>query len=281
MRQARLLRLASGAALHVSGTAGSEPVLFFHGVGGGAWSWEPQIAEFERDRHCYAWEARGHGAAARVEDAGLGDYFVDAREALVHVSAAEGPAWLAGHSMGGLLALALAAERPADVRGLMLVEPVYAPSGGTGHLSGPLGRLARLAVAPLVRSYARDGALARTLSRWMFERSFEDRERMERAWIAQRTQVPIEYPKMMYEAFDGPTNFRSAAFARDLAMPTLLAEGTVAARGPRFPELVRDLEHLGDAFSYIRLDGGHYLQLDRSAPRLRLEFREFVTRWSP
>ncbi len=264
----------------MSGSAADgEPILFLHGVAGGAWSWEPQIEEFA-DRHCYAWEARGHGAARPVDDANLADYFVDAREALVSVSAAEGPAWIAGHSMGGLLALALAAERPADVVGIMLVEPVYAPNGSTGHLTGPFGRLARLAAEPLVDSIVRDGAAARRLSRWMFAHAFEDPERMERAWLRQRAQVPLEYPRMIYEAFDGPTGFRSRAFAREIAQPVFLAEGTVAARGPRHPELVADLEHLGDAFTYVRLDGGHYLQLDRSAPRLCAEFRDFVTRWS-
>jgi hypothetical protein len=60
-------------------------------------------------------------------------------------------------------------------------------------------------------------------------------------------------------------------------MPTLLIE---PARGsPRFPRLVSELRRLGDAFSHLTLDGGHYLQLDRSAAGVTSAIEEFVHRW--
>jgi pimeloyl-ACP methyl ester carboxylesterase len=279
VRQARnIMRLPSGGALHVWGPAGALPLLFYHGVSGGAWSWEPQLAALSGDIRCYAWEARGHGLARAVTDAGLGDYYVDAHEALDAVTAADGPPFVAGHSMGGLLALALSAERPADVRGTALVDPVYAPDGGA-H-AGPLfAAFARRAVRPLVGSLQRNGPLAQRVGRAIFKESFVERACMERAWRRQRTQVPLEYPKMMYEAFDGPTRFPNRAFARELAGPVLLLEPEANAR-PRFPQLVAELERLGDRFTYLALDGGHYLQLDRSAAHVTRALREFVTRWS-
>ena len=280
VRQARIERLASGGALHVSGPADAPPILFFHGVGGGAWSWEPQATAFARDRACYVWEARGHGAGARVSDAGLGDYYVDAQEALAHVTERHGRAWLAGHSMGGLLAMALACERSAAVGGLMLLEPVYAPDT-SGHLGGPLGRVARFVARPLIDSVLRGGRVGTGLSRWVFTRAFEDRERMESAWLRQRTQVPPEYPRMMNEAFTGPTDFPNRAFGQEISQPTILLEGSVAKRKPRFPQLVAELRRLGDRFTYLIVDGGHYLQLDRSEPRVTDALQEFVTRWSP
>ncbi len=263
--------------MHVTGPAGGTPILFYHGVGGAAWSWEPQVAALATRRHCFVWEARGHGLAHGVADAGLGDYYADADEALDAVVARGGPPILVGHSMGGLLGLAIAAGRPADIRGLALVDPVYAPDGGT-HAGGALAAVAKLAMAPLVRSLARDGLLARTLSRYVFKASFEDRASMERAWLRQRTQVPVEYPKMIYEAFDGPTGFPNRAFASELEVPTLLIEPESGA--PRFPRLVNELQRLGDAFTYVALDGGHYLQLDRSAVHVTRALEEFVDRWS-
>ncbi len=217
--------------------------------------------------------------AAAVEDAGLGDYYIDAGEALSAIVAVDGPVFVVGHSMGGLLALALAAERAAGVRGLVLVDPVYAPEGGA-HLGGVFAGIARTLFAPLVASMKRDGRVVRILARAVFAASFVDREAMERAWRAQRTQVPVEYPKMMYEAFDGPTDFPNRAFAREIDVPTLLVE-PLAARHPRFPRLVRELEHLGQRFVYLAIDGGHYLQLDRSAARVTRAIDEFLTRWSP
>ena len=260
------MRLASGGALHVSGSADGPPVLLLHGVGGAAWSWAPQAKALEREARLYRWEARGHGLAARVGDAGLGDYFVDANEALAVVQSESGPPLVAGHSMGGLLALALAAERPADVAGLFLIEPVYAPDGGR-HAAGLLAGVARFAVSPLVRSLQRDGVAGRALARSFFRAAFEDDDAMERAWLEQRTQVPVEYPKMMYEAFEGPTGFPNRAFARELSQPVTLLEGSVARQRPRFPELNATLaQRLGSRFTYVRIDGGHYLQLDRPEP---------------
>ncbi|MGP6191661.1 MAG: alpha/beta fold hydrolase [Vulcanimicrobiaceae bacterium] len=273
-------RLASGGVLHVSGQ-GSAPLLLLHGVGGAAWSWQPQVEALAADCRCYAWEARGHGAAQRVRDAGLEEYFIDAQEALDEVLAQGAAApFVAGHSMGGLLAMALAAERPADVRGLFLIEPVYAPDGGR-HASGALARVARFVLAPLVYDFERGGFVTRFLSRAIFTQAFEDRDRMERAWTLQRMQVPTEYPKMLYEAFEGPTGFPNRAFARELTQPVELVEGSVAKDRPRFPELVGELgARLGERFSYAAIEGGHYLQLDRSAERVSELLGDFVRRWS-
>ena len=259
------------------GPHGAAPLLFLHGVGGGAWSFAPQAAALCDERRVYVWEARGHGLARAIPDAGLGDYFVDACEALDAIRAEAAEPWVVGHSMGGLLAMALAAQRPSDVRGLVLVDPVYAPDGGT-HLDGRAARVARRMFEPLVASMLRDGCVARVLARAVFAASFVDPDCRDRAWQWQRTQVPIEYPKMMYEAFDGPTHFPNRAFAREIIVPTLLLEPDAAVR-PRFPQLVADLERLGDRFTYLVLDGGHYLQLDRSAARLTASVREFVNPW--
>jgi pimeloyl-ACP methyl ester carboxylesterase len=233
-------------------------------VAGGAWSWEPQVEALRGDFFCAAWEGRGHGGAARVHDAGLAEYSVDANEALDEVlRGRQGGAFIAGHSMGGLLALALAAERPSGVAGLFLVEPVYNPSG-LPHGAGLLAPVARIAIAPLVHSVNNNGAFSQTLARIMFEKAFEDRDAMERYWIMQKTQVPLEFPKMFYEAFEGTSGFPNRAFAHEVLAPVTLVEGTAAKYSPRFPELVSGLkEKIGERFRYEMVPGGHYLQLDR------------------
>jgi pimeloyl-ACP methyl ester carboxylesterase len=245
-------------------------------VGGAAWSWEPQVALLSVRRRCFVWEARGHGLAHAAGDAGLGDYYADAGEALDAIVARAGPPIVAGHSMGGLLALALAANRPDELRGLALIDPVYAPDGGT-HAGGALAAVAKFVMAPLVASLQRDGFVARRLSRSVFEASFTDRRAMERAWKLQRTQVPVEYPKMIYEAFDGPVAFPNRAFAADVRVPALLIEPADGA--PRFPRLVAELERLDD-FTHLTLDGGHYLQLDRTAASVTRALEECADRWS-
>ena len=278
MSSVSVLRLPSGSALQRSASGGGRPaLLFLHGVAGGAWSWAPQVAGLADRFRLNVWEARGHGLAARVSDAGLADYFADAREALDRVVELDGPAFVVGHSMGGLLAMAIAAERPYGVRGLALVDPVYAPDGGR-HAGGLLATTARVLIRPLVRDLERNGPATRALGRFVFSQAFEDRACMERAWTHQRAQVPVESPRMMYEAFEGTTGFSNRAFARELAMPTLLLEPR--ANAPRFPELLADLERLGKRFTHVAIDGGHYLQLDRSAAHVTRALREFVVRWS-
>lgn len=278
---ARIIALPSGGALHLGGSSCAPPLLLLHGVGGGAWSWRPQWDALCASHLLGVWEARGHGAAAQVADAGLADYYADAREALAAIAGdAQRAAIVVGHSMGGLLAIALACDVPASVAGLFLIDPVYATGDGEyGHFSATTGRIAQVLCAPLLRSFERDGRLSRAMSRWIFERSFVDRARMENAWRDQRTQIPIEYPRMLRESFVGPEGFTPRDFADEVAVPTSILQG--GAERPRFPRLVDTLRaRLGARFSYESIPGGHYLQLD--SPRAVNERLErFAASYAP
>jgi pimeloyl-ACP methyl ester carboxylesterase len=258
-------KLPSGGALHEAGRADGLPLLFLHGVGGGAWSWRNQLAACEGAYHTFAWEARGHGRAAPVSDAGLSDYYADAREALAYVgTTTQRAAVLVAHSMGGLLAVALACDEPSLVKGLFLIDPVYSDGAHYGHFAPGLGAIALFVCSPLLRSFESNGPMSRKLSRWMFERSFEDRARMEEAWRDQRGQVPVEYPRMLRESFGNPSGFALRDFASEIVQPTFLLEGTAGKAAPRFRALSATLERrLGDAFTREAISGGHYLQADR------------------
>lgn len=262
MRQVeRTHPLPSGGLLHFGGASSGRALLFLHGVGGGAWSWRPQAAEFEAAYACFVWEARGHGKAPRVRDAGLADYYTDAREALEAVRARTSMGiTVVGHSMGGLLAIALGAREPARINGLVLVDPVYPDSErASGHDLGPFRPMVLAVLAPLVASFANDGRVARAISRWMFRQSFTDKIRMEAAWSDQRRQVPIEYPKMFFEAFGQPEGFPVLPFAQHIDVPVL----TFNARSRELSATLA--RRLGERFVSARVPGGHYLQLDRPA----------------
>lgn len=259
--------MPSGGLLHVEGPQHAPNLLLLHGVGGGAWSWGPQRAAFSPAYRTFTWEARGHGEATPVADAGLSDYYTDATEALEAVAAQTGePAVVAGHSMGGLLAIALACDRKPMVRALYLVDPVYSDgnSDSYGHMPPNLGRVALWMCEPLLRSFARGDAFSERLAHWFFAQSFEDRERMEAAWAYQRRQVPIEYDRMLRESFTNPTGFALRDFAAEIDAPTCVVECYRAGGRPRFPSFVAKLrERLGDRFVEDAVRGGHYLQLDR------------------
>jgi pimeloyl-ACP methyl ester carboxylesterase len=251
-----------------------------HGIGGAAWSWSPQALALSDRYRCYLWEARGHGAAApAAAGVTLSDYYQDGREALDVIRAAHETApVVAAHSMGGLIAMALAADDPRDVAGLFLVDPVYAP-GGSRHPNPVFALTGRSILTTVARAVPTDGVLARTISRAFFRAAFTDRAAMELAWQEQRNQPIVEFPAMLIEAFDG--GFVPRAFARELNVPVLLLEGSFARRRPRFPALVDDLRcALGNRFRYEVIAGGHYLQLDRPALVTHL-LREFVAATFP
>ncbi|MGP6192376.1 MAG: alpha/beta fold hydrolase [Vulcanimicrobiaceae bacterium] len=271
--------LPAGGALVVRGEPGAAPILFLHGAGGAAWSWEPQAAAFANGRRTYAWEARGHGGCPRVADAGLADYYLDAQQALERVVALEGrPPIVAGHSTGGFLALALGASRPDAVAGLFLVEPVYFGAGLAlkSGLFGPFGVFARPFLVQLAQGFQDDDAWALIFARYLFSLTFYDRTVMERAWQFQRRQTPIEYPRAIIELADGPAGFPLRLFAEEIDAPTRLVEGSVGWFQPHFPNLVTQLRSkLGSAFDYRMFAGGHYLQLDCEST-LNAQLRQFL-----
>jgi len=255
--ESRVVPLPSGGAVHIDGErdgAGTRSLLFLHGVGGGAWSWEPQRAALRTNHRVLTWEARGHGCAAPVDDAGFADYLQDAREALT-VAASAGPPVVVGHSMGGFIALILAAER-AMLSGLVLIDPVY-DEHNRAHVPEALRPIARVAIEPVIRSAVRGGRLARGIGRLVFDASFTDRSARERWWPAQAAQQPLEFPLMFEEGISGVSRIAFRPFARDVAVPTLLLNG-------RFAALRAGLrEGLGARFADESMPGGHYLQLDR------------------
>ena len=171
--------LRSGGTLRIEGPD-ADPILFLHGAAGGAWSWRPQRAAFAATRKVCTWEARGHGTAPCVDDAGLRELYADAREGLgAVIDLVRRPAFVVGHSIGALLAMALACDVGAAVRALFLIDPVYLTRDGRGLVPASIGPFARALAAPLSRSYRTNGLVSRLFTRWAFERMFVDRERME------------------------------------------------------------------------------------------------------
>ncbi len=119
------LRLAgpAGELAVDDGGSGGLPVVLVHGLGGSAESWRPQLDHLRADRRALAVELRGHGGSEPPAD---GDYGVerlaDDLGAAVDDLGLESFV-LAGHSLGGAVAVEYAARRPERVAGLLLVDP--------------------------------------------------------------------------------------------------------------------------------------------------------------
>jgi pyruvate dehydrogenase E2 component (dihydrolipoamide acetyltransferase) len=103
------------------GTGGT-PVLLLHGFGGDLNTWMFNQPALCSDRRTLALELPGHGLSSK--DVGSGDitFFTEVIEAALTVLEVE-RLNVVGHSMGGALALALAARQPERIATLSLLAP--------------------------------------------------------------------------------------------------------------------------------------------------------------
>lgn len=102
---------------------GQLPVLFLHSLAGHNGHWQAQLAHLRPYRRAVAIDWRGHGRSAATDE---GDFsFSTLAEEVAATAAAIGLERfvLVGHSLGAVVALELAASHPAQVAGLLLVDP--------------------------------------------------------------------------------------------------------------------------------------------------------------
>jgi pimeloyl-ACP methyl ester carboxylesterase len=103
------------------GNAALAPAVFIHGFGSERSIWKTTLAALDPGMPVAELDLPAHGKSP------LGDVesFDDIVEAVAMAldRAAIGPCHLVGHSFGGVIAMALAAQRRVDVRSLMLIAP--------------------------------------------------------------------------------------------------------------------------------------------------------------
>jgi pimeloyl-ACP methyl ester carboxylesterase len=79
------------------------------------------LPELSRLAHVYALDLRGHGGSSHAASYRACDYAADVAAFIRTLIGA--PAVVVGHSLGGLVAAALAADAPTLVRGVLLEDP--------------------------------------------------------------------------------------------------------------------------------------------------------------
>ena len=141
MPPARQVALPGGGWLSVHEQAGAGPaLLFLHGFTDSAHSFALLLPHL-RHQHVILPDLRGHGASFRGDIASI-DALAEDIEAMISTMGLTRPI-LIGHSMGALIAVAIAARRRVAVRGLMTICGSLRPAGPT------LARLsARFAALP-------------------------------------------------------------------------------------------------------------------------------------
>jgi flavin reductase (DIM6/NTAB) family NADH-FMN oxidoreductase RutF/pimeloyl-ACP methyl ester carboxylesterase len=186
--------LPSSALSHLRKTIGGtsfiekgegEPLLLIHGVGLNAEAWAPQITAFAATHRVIALDMAGHGESrALPEGATLDDYVAQARRLLDDLGIAA--ANVAGHSMGGLVAIGLALSHPQRVKRLAVLSSVHERSPE-----------ARAAVEARAASLAPGLSFEATLDRW-FEKDEDALRARVKGWLEQMD--PAAYA-MAYRIF--------------------------------------------------------------------------------
>ena len=163
-----------GLGLHVwdrtartSGRPGA-PVVLIHGASGNLRDWTFSIApELAAERRVIAIDRPGFGYSERPA-AGAGD--PRAQAALLRRAVAamgvKRPI-VAGHSLGGAVAMAWALDAPGEVAGVVVISGVASPYEGAAQLFGGLGvqELAMSLYAEYLKSTVEDGGVERFVRR--------------------------------------------------------------------------------------------------------------------
>ena len=104
------------------------PLVMLHGVTRRWQTFRPLLPALENGWHVHALDFRGHGLSDRAGGAyRVVDYVADA---VALVESLPQPAFVYGHSLGAMVAAAVAAATPDHVRGVVLEDPPMQTMGG-------------------------------------------------------------------------------------------------------------------------------------------------------
>lgn len=107
---------------YAEGPDNGPAVIFLHGIGRGWRDFLPILQAFEK-WHVFALDLRGHGKSGRVPNTyKSGDYSADVIEFLK--KKIQAPTVIFGHSLGGIVAMRLAAKAPEQVRAIIVGDSV-------------------------------------------------------------------------------------------------------------------------------------------------------------
>lgn len=208
---------------------GATALLLLHGFGSSSSVWAGVSAELERDYRCVMPDLRGHGMSAdlALQHNCISDFADD----ITHLIGALGldSFVLVGHSMGGKIAMAVAARRPQGLTALALLAP--SPPNPE-----PITRAQRAHLLQHQRSRAAAEHAAHALTGWplpstLFRQVVDDRLRCSpRAWRWWLESGSKEDVSQSLARIDIPVRVLSGLL--DITIPTAVIESEVMSRLP-------------------------------------------------
>jgi pimeloyl-ACP methyl ester carboxylesterase len=261
-------------------TSGAGPVLLLlHGVTRCGADWEPLLPALAAHWKVIALDQRGHGTSQRAGSYLVTDYVADVVRFMQEETA--DPVVLFGHSLGAMVAAAVAAELPDRVRGIILEDPPFHTMGN--RIAGSTWQ----AQFTGMREAARKGGSVEEItdaladirlpaSGGAFKRLGDLRDRASLAWSAQcLSQLDPEVLTPVIEGrwLDGYDFPDALSRAR---CPTLLLQADPSAGGALTDADTESLKSIVSDCQQVRFHGcGHNLHRDRPESVLRA-FADFA-----
>jgi pimeloyl-ACP methyl ester carboxylesterase len=250
----------------------AEPTVFIHGLGGSATNWTDLMALLRDRCDGIAVDLPGHGWSPPPRD---GDYLpIRSAESIAELIATRfdgRPAHVFGNSMGGAVALQLAARHPNQVKTLTLVSPAL-PKIGVRRSNAHLPVIATPGVG--MRLYKRYLALdphmraKATVDVCFADPNSVPQERMDQAVeeVRRRDELPyagdafLQSLRGLLATYLDRTPLRPWKLAEAIEMPTLLVYG-------RRDKLVDPIHAHTKAFPNVRVlvipQAGHVAQIEQ------------------
>jgi 2-succinyl-6-hydroxy-2,4-cyclohexadiene-1-carboxylate synthase len=265
------LAVAPGFYLNVERAGSGPPIVFLHGFTGSAASWAPFTQAFCSEFSTFAVDIVGHGLSDKPP--ALEHYQM--RRAAADVVRAVGmlgvrrAAWI-GYSMGGRVALTIAATHPGSVGPLVLI-------GASAGLAGEAERQARRNSDEAIAQHIEADGVAKFVDYWEKLPLFATQQQLpEETRAAIRAGRLRNDPVGLVNSLRGmgagsqePLHERLAA----IACPTLFLAGEHDAK---YTEIGRELVAAMPAARFLEVPGaGHAAHVENSEFCLR-EIRAFL-----
>lgn len=261
-------------------TSGADPVLLLlHGVTRCGADWEPLLPALAKHWKVIALDQRGHGTSPRAGSYLVTDYIADVVRFVQEETAA--PVVVFGHSLGAMVAAAVAAELPDRVRGIILEDPPFHTMGN--RIAGSAWQ----AQFTGMREAARKGGSVEEITDALadirlpasgggFKRLGDLRDRTSLAWSAEcLSQLDPEVLTPVIEGrwLDG---YDFPSLLAGLRCPTLLLQADPSAGGALTDADAESLMSIVSTCQHVRFPGcGHNLHRDRPESVLRA-FADFA-----
>jgi len=101
---------------------GEQTIIFIHGLGSYLPAWNKNVAALKDHYRVIAIDLPGYGKSSKLPHSGRMSYYAGAVAAFIRAQNLEN-VYLAGHSMGGQIAMTAALNHPELVKGLILIAP--------------------------------------------------------------------------------------------------------------------------------------------------------------